>query len=1403
MPTASQYNERRDSLIGFCGKRGDDHICDPNHCIILGDTDDVFTVIEGHHRELQHAGYLRLVVVNPLHEKLPALAVMAHATCNRFTSAWIRKEWQSMEALAEKHLSPKLGVFKGHGSDGDARRFAEMRRRMGVSPSSKGRFGLEAPGFTQSGKLRADGTPECIDSQDVLHNIAKLYSHLSNASRVVKLGNETATHQHVRTVVSMFTREEHGLNAADIDRSDRQNKAAPANCCTPKVRECMDALIAGEIEGVDPQSMKGTRAYLELTSRYAVMYLGEKATLAERVQHASFVAMLLRLARQSVHHTKGRTLAEHFIPKQTYEHVLSSCFNLVLTMMAQREVNAKQPVCLRKCGSDCCESHFSELGGFGRVAGKRNYTVGDAQEGLGDLAGLVLYAHVPDADNVLLHYGKIKHGRDVDIRRHEDASREPADMGSHLDDAALKAAWLCGMEEAKERARELGISPRDPWFQAPWQDEDEQVRDQMYEAGADEIDTVDAVTAQGDKLTPDFAAAAVAANLTDVELGREEEATETATDAGSDDGASHAAQAAVDAALSEVPRQARRAPPPPPEPRHDPFAAAQGEDAGMSAGLDDADARGFEAAIERLAAEEGDVGAGAAPRPKHLPTLRLPSGKLGYKRTVVAEFNKVRQGESLPRDRLARIANAGRIAKDNEARRVTALYGRTTRRAEADAARATPTPAAAAEAAPSNAPTIDGAEADIPILKVGSDFAMAFNMGAQNADKFVWWLGRVEMVYRLTSGGWTLLDRPAIPLDDLNRLKDIFVVATWYSPSPKRRTFKHNNAVESSDLRYSLEHYIGSPQLQYKPEKSHYILLNADRQLAALDAALSNTVPSSHGRTVGEQREALERQQERERAPWIAAPDEERQRQEAAKAERAARASAASTSDARAAARLEQEAKRAAQLEAKRAAREQAPAPQTVVASMEDILSTFSFDGGTSASEAATATDAVSRRAVSSGVAPMAVDSNEMHVDVSEAAVGSKEAGDSTGSDAAGTSAGGEGAGAEAASSAHREAAGAVSEDEELHGEAADSSDPTDDGPFGSVSADESLDTAVSEEVAAWCLQSVTWKENSCHVDAALAFVEAIAYALRHRGLHMRPFEAGLNAGGVPFDLSAARQWLVCRAQLRDGRCKTLAEAQLCHQELTAHRDALRQQLLRREAVVPPKVDAERATAQYVRDKQDKLGTCSERVQALTVEWGTGADAVFLLPRPRFMCACGWASSIPRWRRSAIILDAAQMTLSRDPFEALDRSIAPRACPKCSAQLRVDMSKRPPGASWTEAKDAPPLLMLELDQQSNEACGGAVLSTAVQTLHLRSARRIVELHFRLAAALVMKPQHYATCLRDQESGQWIHFDGMVPWEDLGGVPSGRGSVIDAPRRASDVGGQFWSMLLYERVVAPA
>ena len=106
----------------------------------------------------------------------------------------------------------------------------------------------------------------------------------------------------------------------------------------------------------------------------------------------AFVIELLRLSRSYVANSNGLNLKENFMPRQTYSHVILSCFSCVLKIMAQRRLNPKLPVCLYKIGSNCCEENFSELGGFGRIAGfKRNYTAGDAIEGIGDVNTLNLY----------------------------------------------------------------------------------------------------------------------------------------------------------------------------------------------------------------------------------------------------------------------------------------------------------------------------------------------------------------------------------------------------------------------------------------------------------------------------------------------------------------------------------------------------------------------------------------------------------------------------------------------------------------------------------------------------------------------------------------------------------------------------------------------------------------------------------------------------------------------------------------------------------------------------------------------------------------------------------------------------------------------------------------------------
>ena len=109
VPGASQYNQHLDSIVGFCGKRGPTHMCDECCSVVIGDKDDAYEIIEGAWRDYQLAGYLRLMVVNPLHEGLPALAVLAHATCNRFDAAWVRDQWRRTDALADELISPHLG----------------------------------------------------------------------------------------------------------------------------------------------------------------------------------------------------------------------------------------------------------------------------------------------------------------------------------------------------------------------------------------------------------------------------------------------------------------------------------------------------------------------------------------------------------------------------------------------------------------------------------------------------------------------------------------------------------------------------------------------------------------------------------------------------------------------------------------------------------------------------------------------------------------------------------------------------------------------------------------------------------------------------------------------------------------------------------------------------------------------------------------------------------------------------------------------------------------------------------------------------------------------------------------------------------------------------------------------
>ena len=67
-------------------------------------------------------GFARVIVVNPLHDKLPHLVLAACCTCRCFDSGWIRKQWNQIDNLWNKHCYATVGPILGHASNGDSRR---------------------------------------------------------------------------------------------------------------------------------------------------------------------------------------------------------------------------------------------------------------------------------------------------------------------------------------------------------------------------------------------------------------------------------------------------------------------------------------------------------------------------------------------------------------------------------------------------------------------------------------------------------------------------------------------------------------------------------------------------------------------------------------------------------------------------------------------------------------------------------------------------------------------------------------------------------------------------------------------------------------------------------------------------------------------------------------------------------------------------------------------------------------------------------------------------------------------------------------------------------------------------------------------------------------------------------
>ena len=166
-------------------------------------------------------GFARIVMVSPLHEKLPRLVLCVLCTCNCFDSQWVRDQWTKIDDLWDKHCKSTIGPIIGHASDGDSKRRQLML--VDYKSNSNPRLQVEWPGWIFSATVDSLGNATGLHDQDFIHNGKKLINPVDSLVRTPQLGGDVVTLTHLGLVYNKFMCDQHGLKLDDTNRKDRQN----------------------------------------------------------------------------------------------------------------------------------------------------------------------------------------------------------------------------------------------------------------------------------------------------------------------------------------------------------------------------------------------------------------------------------------------------------------------------------------------------------------------------------------------------------------------------------------------------------------------------------------------------------------------------------------------------------------------------------------------------------------------------------------------------------------------------------------------------------------------------------------------------------------------------------------------------------------------------------------------------------------------------------------------------------------------------------------------------------------------------------------------------------------------------------------------------------------------------
>lgn len=229
--------------------------------------------------------------------------------------------------------------------------------------------------------------------QDIVHIGTKLRNRLLSLIAFLIIGNKIVSISHLKMLINLVSKDEHGLVYSDICPDDRQNFASLLKIMEPKVRAALEKYVVGS---------EGTIEYIRICHEIVSSLYDDDMDPLDRIFFSCRSTFFLRAWRLHILRTADNmSLNDNFITSNAYMCIELNTKNLIILTKKFRDEGLKSFFIPTIFNSQPCEETFRRMRSMGTINfTKINFTLLELLHLIGrvELASEIMHFKLADSE---------------------------------------------------------------------------------------------------------------------------------------------------------------------------------------------------------------------------------------------------------------------------------------------------------------------------------------------------------------------------------------------------------------------------------------------------------------------------------------------------------------------------------------------------------------------------------------------------------------------------------------------------------------------------------------------------------------------------------------------------------------------------------------------------------------------------------------------------------------------------------------------------------------------------------------------------------------------------------------------------------------------------------------------